>query len=50
MDYLYSFSHPDPNMRHKYTANLFDTVGLNDNNVNVPMILRQIVEFMPKYL
>jgi predicted GTPase len=42
---------PNPDMkRKKYTVNLFDTVGLGDNNVNVPTILRQIVEFMPKYL
>ncbi|CAF0932739.1 unnamed protein product [Didymodactylos carnosus] len=34
----------------EYMVNLFDTVGLGDNNIDVPTILKQIIEWMPKDL
>jgi GTP-binding protein EngB required for normal cell division len=34
----------------EYIINLFDTVGLGDGTVDVPIILRQIIEVMPKEL
>lgn len=44
-------ANPDQNKKNeKYMVNLFDTVGLGDNQVTVPTILRQIVECMPKHL
>jgi GTP-binding protein EngB required for normal cell division len=41
----------DPTDSNKeYIINLFDTVGLGDGTVDVPIILRQIIEVMPKEL
>src|SRR4051812_46763076 len=38
----------DPqNCQQKYSITLFDTVGLGDNNIDVPTILKQIMEMMP---
>ncbi|CAF0991875.1 unnamed protein product [Adineta ricciae] len=34
--------------RDRYVVNLFDTVGLGDNNISVGSILKEIVECMPR--
>jgi GTP-binding protein EngB required for normal cell division len=40
----------DPDNGDEYVINLFDTVGLGDQNVDVPKILKQIIEIMPTEL